>query len=369
MNTYEFRLRPLTPIAVLSGIEGIVGVDIFSRDREVCVVDFEKLPPEVSEKIASLRDISKISSVISEYIRLIPCKIIAVNNVGELAPGRTVKLPQEHIIPGSTLKGYIRTVLLYYILTSRHLSGDILRKLIDLMSEEPKEVAGGLENYAFRRERLREQGGYVDVFQSFIVSDPLTKESIKYSLELFNVFEVASLTSKTPRPLAQLLGIVLVEGLLKYKVTVMGMSSQIVAREPKASLLKEILNKLSEVLNIDLIKILKLFGCDLLNYELKIIRNFDILKDYNKLLEEFRIKYCTEISRCVIARLGFMTGHMAKTIDLYLKENHPDIYQDLKKYMSTKYRRTWDEATIKLIGPFTRLRGLGWCEICIEKLS
>jgi len=369
MNIYELELRPLTPIIVLSGIEGVINIDVLIRDREVCVIDFEKLPLEVIEKIASLKDISKVTSILLGHVEKLPCRIIAINNVGKVAFNKTVKLPQEHIIPGSTLKGYIRTALLYHILISKHLSGDILRKLINLMVKNPQDVASDLEIYAFKRERLKKQRGYIDVLQNLYISDPLVKESIEYSLDWLNVFEIRSLTTRTPRPLAQLLGIVFVNGLLKYKIVVTGISPEIDAREPQASLLKDIISKLNELLNTDLVNVLKFFGCELLNYELEVVKNFEILKDYREFLEKLRTKYCIEAGNCVIGRLGFMTGHMTKTIDLYLKKNYPDIYQDVKNYMSTKYRKVWDEATIKLVGSLDRLRGLGWCEICTKKLK
>jgi hypothetical protein len=196
-------------------------------------------------------------------------------------------------------------------------------------------------------------------------------ESVKLSFDWLSVFERGVLITGSPRPIAQVPGIVVSGGVLKYDISVFRAEPEFVAREAVSETLKSILKKLTEITELDLVGALRRFGCDLLDYELDVVREFSVLEEYRKLLNSFRSRYCGGSREvCVIARLGFMTGHMAKTVDLYLKKFHPEIYEDVKKYISSKIRRVWDEATIKLVGSplnLEKLLGLGWCELCIEK--
>jgi CRISPR type III-A-associated RAMP protein Csm5 len=364
-------LRPLTPIAIFSGVDGIVGYDVVIRDRDVCVVDYNALPAEVIMRLGEAKDPREYVNILWNYRAVLPCKFTSVNNIGRLPPQTRVKLPQEHLVPGSSLKGYVRTAILYHILTSRALGSDILRRLIDLSAEELKYVATPLERYAFKHGRLRAQGGEVDTLQNLYVSDPLMMESVKLSFDWLSVFERGVLITGSPRPIAQVPGIVVSGGVLKYDISVFKAEPEFVAREAVSETLKSILKKLTEITELDLVGALRRFGCDLLDYELDVVKEFSVLEEYRELLKSFRSRYCGSSREvCVIARLGFMTGHMTKTVDLYLKKFHPEIYEDVKKYISSKIRRVWDEATIKLVGsPLNpeKLLGLGWCELCIEK--
>jgi CRISPR type III-A-associated RAMP protein Csm5 len=371
INKFNAVLRPLTPIAIFSGVDGIVGYDVVIRDRDVCVVDYNALPAEVIMRLGEAKDPREYVNILWNYRAVLPCKFTSVNNIGRLPPQTRVKLPQEHLVPGSSLKGYVRTAILYHILTSRALGSDILRRLIDLSAEELKYVATPLERYAFKHGRLRAQGGEVDTLQNLYVSDPLMIESVKLSLDWLNVFERGVLITGSLRPIAQVPGIVISDGVLKYDISVFKAEPEFVAQETTSEILKSTLKKLAEITELDLVGALRRFGCDLLDYELDVVREFIILRKYGELLESFRSRYCGSSGEvCVIARLGFMTGHMTKTVDLYLRKFHPEIYEDVKKYISSKIRRVWDEATIKLVGsPLNseKLLGLGWCELCIEK--
>jgi hypothetical protein len=372
VSRLQVVLRPLTPMFILSGAEGIVGYDVIIRDRDVCIVDFNALPFEVIERLASAKDIRDIANTMEFFRHVIPCRLTSINNVGRLTLNTRVKLPHEHIVPGSTLKGYLRTAILYHALTSGSLSCDKLRELIDFW-DEPKNLASRLERYVFKYQRLKHQGGEVDMLQNLYVSDPIVRESIKFSLEWLNVFERKELASRNHKPIARIPGFVLLDGALKFTISILKTKPIFVAPQQIASHLETTITKLDEIVGLDVLGTLREFGCSLLEYELKMIEGIELLKEYKALLEDFKSRYCANSrGNCTVARIGFMTGHMAKTIDLYLKKSCLDIYEDVKKYMSVKTRRSWDETTIKLVGPSTsphRLRGLGWCELCIEMLS
>ncbi|MCC6010542.1 MAG: type III-A CRISPR-associated RAMP protein Csm5 [Fervidicoccaceae archaeon] len=366
LKKYRASLKPLTPTIVLGGTEGVVGIDVLIRQKDVCVVDMENLPSQVLLEIAKTGE-HKILEIFMKHREALPCKLTSMNNIEELDTGKRVKLPQEHVVPGSTLKGYIRTALMYYMLTSDHTKHELfskIKKTIDSLKEKKLiDASTLLEQYFFKRKRLEKQGGEADMLQNLHVSDPLAKESLSYSLEWLTVYNLFK-----RRRVARLPGVVLVGGNLRYEINIVEARPSFEAPEESGKYLSGIINKLNELASIDLTAALRTFGCDLVDHELSLINDINELRGYKRVLQSFKEKYCgASQQNCVISRIGFMTGHMAKTIDLYIKKRYPQMYEELKKSMSKKLHRKWNDSTIKLVGPQNNLLGLGWCELCVEK--
>lgn len=201
------------------------------------------------------------------------------------------------------------------------------------------------------------------MLQNLLVSDPLAKESLRYSLEWLTVYNLFK-----RRRVARLPGVVLVGGNLRYEINIVEAIPSFEAPEESRQDLSSIIDKLNELASIDLTAALRTFGCDLVDHELSLINDINELRGYKRVLQSFKEKYCgASQQNCVISRIGFMTGHIAKTIDLYIKKQYPQMYEELKKSMSKKLRRKWNDSTIKLVGPQNSLLGLGWCELCVEK--
>jgi len=368
LKKYRASLKPLTPTIVLGGTEGVVGRDVLIRQKDVCVVDMENLPSQVLLEIVKTGE-HEIHEIFMKHIDALPCKLTSMNNIGALNAGKRVKLPQEHVVPGSTLKGYIRTALMYYMLTSDHTKRErfskMIKKTIDsLKVKKPIDAGTNLEKHFFKQERLEKQGGEADMLQNLLVSDPLAKESLRYSLEWLTVYNLSK-----RRRVARLPGVVLVGGSLRYEIVVVEARPSFEAPQESRQNLSSIIDKLNELASIDLPVALRTFGCDLVDHELSLVKGINKLRGYERVLQSFKEKYCgASRQNCVISRVGFMTGHMAKTIDLYIKKQYPRMYEELKESMRRKLHRTWDDYTIKLVGSQNNLLGLGWCELCVEKL-
>jgi CRISPR type III-A-associated RAMP protein Csm5 len=368
LKKYRASLKPLTPTIVLSGTEGIVGRDVLIRQKDVCVIDIENLPSQVLLEIAKTGE-HKIHEIFMKHRDALPCKLTSMNNIGALDAGKRVKLPQEHVVPGSTLKGYIRTALMYYMLTSDDIKherfSEMIKKTIDsLKVEKLINASTPLEQYFFKRKRLKEQRGEVDMLQNLHVSDPLAKESLSYSLEWLTVYNLSK-----RRRVARLPGVVLVGGNLRYEINIVEARLSFEAPQKIRQNLSSIIDKLNELASIDLPVALRTFGCDLVDHELSLVNGINELRNYERVLQSFKEEYCgSHQQNCVISRIGFMTGHIAKTIDLYIKKQYSQMYKELKKSMSNKLRRKWNDSTIKLVGSQDNSLGLGWCELCIEKL-
>ncbi len=357
---YIAVLKPLTVVHVWSGTNAVVGLDLVKIDNvTMCLVDLESLPEDIVTKLAESLDINELTKLGREG--KLPCK--ARFTIAEPLPEsvKQIRLMSSQIVPGSELKGYIRTAILYHLLKIGKISGDELPRLIQLAPDRRaiKKAADKLETVAFRAERPHKQGGYADAFQMLLVSDPTPKTEIRLTIRALRVIEVQG---QALREIAQNYAVVFESGELMYNITVLKPIERVPSPEFSNVVLKYRL--LSE---IDLVGALREFGCKLIEHELRRVQRIQELNEYRRFLEQVREKYCREGSKCVPVRIGFMTGHQAKTVLLYVKEKNPTLYDTITKTLSIIYDRVWDEHTLKLVTINNRLLGVGWCELCLQE--
>ncbi|MET1101650.1 MAG: hypothetical protein ABWW69_04145, partial [Pyrodictiaceae archaeon] len=154
-------------------------------------------------------------------------------------------------------------------------------------------------------------------------------------------------------------------GVLEYSVKIL--------EPPRAQLVPSyreynlIVSRLSLLKSTGLIEALRSFGCMLIESEVSRIKGIGQLQDYRMFLERLREKYCEGKGECTAARIGFMTGHQAKTILELVKKKSPQFYGIVKSVLSQHYGRIWDDLTVKLIRVDEELLGVGWCELCVRK--
>jgi CRISPR-associated protein Csm5 len=369
-------LEPVTPLHVSSNRESIVGIDVILEGDQVVFIDLESslkdLDPRVLDKILNVafskEGFYRLTETLRREGRLTPLfKAVAK---AKLSDGARVRLMQGMIVPGSTLKGYIRTAILYELLRNIQDPKKILdEKIRKNLPGDPRYVAQDLEKYLLRTLRLPKQGGFVDAFANLIVSDPVVE---RYELA---VREMRVIERATEKAIATIFMVTLESGLLRYDIRISRPFNidKIVMQDDVRSRMQDILEKLGLIMKIirddpsDLIRILREYGCRHLREELERTKNLgrpSIYKIYINKLEELE-KLCRSTpSNCAPARIGFGTGHEAKTIALYLKDVYPDLYNDLRKQMSNKIGRIWDSLTLKAVTEDGSLIGVGWCRIC-----
>ncbi len=357
---YIAILRPLTVVHVWSGVNAVVGLDLVRIDSEtMCLVDFENLPEDVVTKLAESLDTGELTKLGREG--KLPCK--ARFTIAEPLPEsvKQIRLMSSQIVPGSELKGYIRTAMLYYLLKTGKISKNELPRLIQLAPDRRaiKKVADKLETSAFRVERPHKQGGYADAFQMLLISDPTLRTEIKLTIRALRVIEIRG---QTLREIAQNYAVVLEDGELMYNITVL----RPVEKAPNPEF-NNVLSKYRLLSEIDLVKVLRKFGCKLIEHELRRIQGIQKLDEYKKFLEQLLDRYCREESKCVPVRIGFMTGHQAKTILPYIKETNPSLYNTITNILSMIYHHTWNEHTLKLVSINNKSLGVGWCELCLQE--
>ena len=366
MKNYEVSLKPLTPIHIWSGYESLVGFDIVDFGREICIVDFEKLPQELISQLASSKP-QKWSYILRKYRGSIECRIRAKKTfTTPLPPGRKVKIPNDEVVPGSTLKGYIRTSILFWLLRKMPMQQavNLLKSSINL-TVAPKKVATKLEESVFKEKRVKKAGGLIDILQLLTVSDPLAKYNVVFELLKFVTQE--SIGGKL-RTIAENYVIAFTKGTLLFNLRILKPPTSENITNTPPQLLADI-RKFEEILNINVNEALKEFGCSILQGEYLRIKNINELREYAEVLSKWFRKYCLTNRNCVIARIGFMTGHQAKTILPLIRSLDQKLYGNILNYLTLYFGKTWDERTFKLVDYLGRKLGVGWCEICLKELN
>lgn len=376
---YSVKLTPVTPVHVWAGVNAVIDVSAFVRGDSLYVLTDRDLDQLSAAELEAIR----VARRPEEAMRQAFEALLSRGTVKPLAKVRTtvrpkaeVRLLHENLVPGSTLKGYIRTALIRHLLSSMRPDqlASVIRSGVDLYGKRgPAHVSEGLEASVLRKPRLRKQGGFVDAMELLLVSDP---EVIDRRLSLRKLLVAHR---HDPRDVvAEVLAVVLdptEREALRYSVKVLtpSLSAERVLpapheehREIPAEAL-ELKKAFEERLSRRdfLLDALRTHGCVLVKTELEKVRG--LLADYYRgLLEELWTSMCEKRVDCVPARIGFMTGHEAKTVIDLVAKYAPDMYRDVVGFMQRQVGRVWDALTLKLVEYDGKTLGVGWCKLCVE---
>ena len=378
----EVELRPITSVHVWDGTEHVVGLDVIydPKDGTYCVVCLDEVAKALSSlSLSELGSTTSLSRHVSEVV-LKDKGRYCVRSGKAYVPLKTasrVRLLQHVLVPGSSVKGLLRTSVMYKLLKDMSLSDPSMFKRVVSsginLYGDPKNAAQGLEGQLFRRPRLPRQGGFVDSFQSLLVSDPKEIDGL-VGVTSIQVYELT--TSKgLAGPITSMLAEVLVDGVLRYDLCVVEpaidevvMEETILVRGQPADrgTIKEIIGTLKK-LSADLISdSLRVFSEDLIDHEISRVERVTDLEEYLELLRKLRNSVGKD--GCFPLRIGFGVGHMGKTIDLLLLRYFRDLYSQIASVMSSRYRRMWDERTIKLAVIDDVKVGMGWGWVCLRRI-
>jgi CRISPR/Cas system CSM-associated protein Csm5 (group 7 of RAMP superfamily) len=372
-ETLKVTLEPITPTHVWSGVEVVVGIDAVMEGGKLKLIDLDRTLSELSEYVIQSLDLTNIRSTLTTLrgrgLLRYKAEVPLATQVNE---GDRVRLLSPITVPGSTLKGYIRTALAFYKLNGMDVND--AKKLLDKevnLKVKPINVGRDVEDRLFKAKKLGKQGGHFDVMTYLSVSDPLTAQGLSYSVRKLIVVDRVSFEE-----IASLKAITWDKGSLQYDIQISGPPPMNLIggsrREETLGYLRDYFMPHIATLSQDLapsklIESLRAFGCTLVDDEMDKIAGINRLAEYRRLLEGVKESFCMGKSdKCVVVRLGFMTGHEAKTIALFLKAKHPNLYDRIRKYMQERMKRPWDSYTLKLVDVGGTLFGLGWCKLCLE---
>lgn len=367
LNEYTIKLEPLTPIHVWGGKDAIVGVDAFIKNNRLYVLDEEVLRTLTwasLERILNLEPSNMFTKLFEEISNRYDLKPLAEVKT-QLYPRSRIKILHKNVVPGSTLKGYIRSSVIRALLETlpKEQIMKVINNGIDLQ-RKPTNVGIGLEAELLRRSRLKMQGGFIDIMDSLSISDPIS-DNVRAMVMEFHVVNKEDL-----RAIAKTYAVALVQGILKFKVTSINYLTrpELVVGD---SSIKDILKHREFCRNTLanpkwVLDAIRKHGCRIIDAEISKVSNKAGLSEYLSLLKEWRSELCKEGVNCVPARIGFMTGHESKTLlDVVRNVNH-GLYIDVVKKMSSYVKKVWDERTLKLVKFDGKFLGIGWCKLCIE---
>lgn len=374
---HVITLEPITPVHVWSGKEATIGVDAFIYQGRLYLIDervFNLLEPRELETLTGLPPEKMTSTIIKlvtskrNFDRVLGPGIEVPS--GPLPQNARVRLMHKNLVPGSTLKGYLRTAVIRKMLSGmdpRTLSS-LFTATIKLRSR-PVDVGTDLETVLLRERRLSEQGGFIDVMEAILVSDPtFNPGDVKLAVRSLRVVHKTDLSN-----VARVAAVVLEKGVLEFDVTIVRppeSGEKVSGRDVEDELKRIFEARRSKSVGLMskqwLLEALRLHGCELIEKELEKVGVQKDLKGYIDLLNSLKRDLCIEGSQCAPARIGFMAGHEAKTILDLVNKFTPDIYTNIVKYMAGIVRRTWDAMTLKIVETSMGPLGVGWCKLCLK---
>jgi CRISPR-associated protein Csm5 len=363
----RLRLEVATPLHVWDGEPRVWGIDLVPIGNEACLLDLEKA------------DIAKLGAVptSAEGFERSARRWVETGAVGcarripmraTLRSGEEVKLLPPQLVPASTLKGYIRTALLHKLIVEvassqgAQAAAALLTNRVNLHTD-PKRVGAALELELLARPRLPKQGGYADALQQLVVAEPRVVKASS-SLSRASVVDLGGVVAEFAMEVLE------PGSALEYELTVLAPppATSIRVAGDNAKMLSQVLQLYASLTPQRLLDALAEFGRALLEHELDKVRRFSKalaekgfdLSAYAEALERLASERCTP------ARLGFATGHVAKTVAIVTQRFAPDLYRDLCQVMTAHAGRLWDDTTLKLANFGGRWLGLGWVKLCAE---
>ena len=366
----KLRLEVLTSAHVWSGEELYKGIDYCCQQDRLFIVDPIKILEAHRERDIRYGCYPPRNMVI-ETLKVHDRDVCTPRSIK-----KHIRIGGKRTIPGSSVKGLLRTSYIYGVLKS---DNQLLNQVNDLIHSELddintsiltgqrrqarreiKNVASSMEEQLLKLIVRAGSLEYIlDALNRVIVSDPVAYGKLSHGARTIYVYEIPRLARRDTRPRFM----VPVEAIDKgstiiYDLKIMKREGFNVDRGDKSSI-----ESLYRKISIDEItRGLEVFSRDLVEYELGRIRGIsdELIGDYRRFLQDIRGKIS---SREFYLRIGYMTGHNAKTIDLLLRDNVRKLLEDV---MTKIYNHTWDSLTLKLTRINEKFYGFGWIKITLQ---
>lgn len=355
----------ITPVFINGGGTGIYNVDIVSFDNSVYVVNTECLAsfivrrgleydPEQTRRLFLLA----MREYHDKKLSCKPYRLRATVKVKDEVPsdGREVQLPLAEYIPGSTIKGVLRTGLLYsYLDNIRDRVLDTVKEILDLLrkgSIRPVDAAKKIEELVFKGAKHHGRGVFVfDALRLVYVSDPLQYDTRleQSTIERINIFNNKIITKSY--------GIVFSPGSRYfYNLTIQESPAKLMAASNLTWVKR--LREVDKKVNLEALgEGLKYFSKVSLEYE---IHKLHSSKIGDKILANLKFLQKVNSDNCYLIKLGYGAGHHWKTILPWIFIHDKKLWREIINLMSILYNHRWDSESITLIAG----QPAGWVKMC-----
>jgi len=348
----QIIIEPLSPVFVWSGKTLVPKFDFIVEGNDVIIIDFDKMIREAkSDKELEQREkfVKELHGVKLEFKNVIRGKTI--DQILDINP---------YIIPGTEVKGLIRTAVINELIKSNKNNFDktmkrILNEMDNMVRILNEKKKPNLKNLGLVVEHVIKsrppiQAKYVyDALKTLLISDPMV-QSAEFRLSEIRVLNINGelLTSKHI--------IAFTKGKLTYDAKIIKpkdygvyKNSEVEGLNSKITwdLITTSLKKFSKVIIADEISKINKY----LNKQNKHVHK----EDLHQYLEF--MKRIENLNECVPLRIGMFTGHTAKTIEV-----RDDVKRKREELLSRFYDKRWDNSTLKVVEGV----GAGWIKMCIK---
>ncbi|WP_069808147.1 hypothetical protein [Vulcanisaeta thermophila] len=314
-NSLELSIRVDTPVFVWGGSRLMMGLDFVIQGGRVYLIDIASV--DIPENLMRLRgDLvnALINHILNNVIRAkgqLPPYVRQLNLEGDPCGDEILDINPEGL-PGSEVKGLLKTAYLYHVLKS---NDDARNALVENVKEaldnrwKPKQFDSGVITRVFWR-AVDKSRGY-DVFNRVVVRR--VSANYKTAVYCINVKHL--------------------NGGLVARVMAIGIT-------PNSSFSFKVMVKEDSGVTVDsLIESLRSFSRDLVEFE------------------RGRGVY---VPKCELpVRIGFGSGRRWKTVLNLLESLDKNLFNELSNYMS-RGKKVWGDTTIKLVSD----KPVGW--VCVD---
>jgi len=391
VKKYRLNLSVVTRALVVSGKDMLLGEDVIVIGNYAYIIDTNKLIKEIIEKTKGVHIFSKIlerntrdkggiiSTLIRDYnidIRRVSSREIYVADRRatnyKIVKSNTV-INNRYAIPGTELKGVIRTALLYW-LVKENINGlrDEISKRIDELGQnliDPKNAGWKIESlikYILKipkQARNREVTHYYDVMKNLQISDPLdiNEKTVLDTLVVAKRRDPLNMIKSITPVICLSQGAEMLYELNIYK------------EPPVPTPIHGDIRKLYMETIPYVFKALKEYSLALIDYEKNLLAQYQSIatKDFVEKLESWRSAVSSN-SNVFYIKIGFGANMYSKTIYLALpvdlREKLENAMTNIVKARSRGKITVWDHRTLKLVGS-DHLRGkitpFAWSKIIL----
>ena len=369
LSSYKLLLRPLTPLHVASGEKAVIGIDSAIYRGKLYVVDAEctarmyaKLYGAEALLTSNTRAIDLFRRVLDKYrpgaFGCTPYRLAVELRTRTPRSGAEVSLPQNTLVPGSSIKGALRTALLYALVDSE--PGDALERIRKGVSRivpgQPRSLLGAADpvEWLLKGSKPHGRGRFIyDAARLLAVSDPL-----RYRASL-GLYTFQKIRVDNGRPVSLEHVVALDPGAeIEYELRLYKPSYN----TPTGQQWIKSLRETDRAVSIDtLLRGLALFSETQIKSELERIgKRFPRYKGFLEDLGKRRSKNCFPL------RLGYGAGHASKTLLPWLRQHDPGLAKWLEELLSRHYGHAWDSLTDTFVEYKGAFLGVGWATLCIE---
>ncbi|ABN69423.1 CRISPR-associated RAMP protein, Csm5 family [Staphylothermus marinus F1] len=371
IEKHRILLKVATETHVWSGDMFLQNVDLVVsraswREFIAYILDMNKLTRIIIEKGKHMDLLNALKSrnilaLLSKY-KLYLKNVSSATYISKIEPkilGTFIKknfsINNIPLIPGSELKGLIRTAILNYMITYKLIDPRAVDEALNNLSfsESTKNIDQIIQK--FIRKIITASKTPLDLLKFVSISDPLNY-NVKPIIDKYVALKLASLEEVASEDVVALDR----DSFIEYEISIYKpVSKEYVRGQYNIKLYHEFLSLYGRLLRDDkelkLLKVLKDFSLKMINFEIKRLDSVkaNIDKSFIKQLDKWRLEVSNK-NNVFYFKTGYGTGMYSKTIFLSM---NPDQQKRLIRIMTnimankTKDRiSVWDLQTMKIVG-------------------